>query len=51
LLEQYAGNDKWEAEIRSTRNDFMAATTRLLPYDPVAKKRLSESNASPSVSP
>jgi hypothetical protein len=43
LLEQYAGNDKWEAEIRSTRNDFMAAATHLLPYDPVAKNRLSGS--------
>jgi hypothetical protein len=43
LLEQHAGNDKWEAEIRNTRNDFMAAATHLLPYDPVAKKRLSGS--------
>jgi hypothetical protein len=38
LLEQYAGNDKWEADIRRKRNDFMAATTHLLPYDPEEKK-------------
>jgi hypothetical protein len=73
LIIQYAGNNKWEAEVTNPhtrvgflldaiqsndaglqaaivrtddgpigmRNDFEAAATHLLPYDPVAKKRLS----------
>jgi hypothetical protein len=42
LLEKYAGNDKWEAEIRSVRNDFMAAATHLLPYDPLRRPSFRE---------